>query len=134
MTEDDDVTALLSGGEEVVGRKAPLPALPVALAVVYSVVMPVVFRAWLATALAAPDPAAAETIARWVYFPVGDIVLVLSGVMQAFSGYFVSDDAAVLVGSVPLVSSAVWPAIVHALIGIAIWWVIDRLVRTRRDR
>lgn len=118
----------------MVNPRAPFPALPVALAAVYCVAMPVVFGAWFATALAAPDPKAAEAAARWFYAPVGDIALVLSGVMQAFSGYLVSDDVAVLVGSVPLVVFAIGPVILHALIGLSMWWAIDRWGRTRRNR
>lgn len=105
---------------------------PVVLAAVYCVVMPVVVGAWIASLLAAPDPTAGESVAQWLYGQYTELVLLTSGLAQASSGYLVTPDAAVWAGAVPLMIAAVGPAIVHALIFLITWWGIAELIRRKR--
>lgn len=112
----------------------PSPSLvPVALASVYCLVMPVVLGAWIAHLLAAPDPSAGESVADLVYGPYADRVLFVAGISQASSGYLVAADASVWVGAVPLMIAAAGPAIAHALVFVLTWWGVAGLVCRRRS-
>ena len=111
----------------------PAPSIvPVVLAAVYCIVMPIVVGTWIAALLAAPDPSAGESVAQWLYGQYAERVLLTSGLAQASSDYLVTTDAAVWAGAVPLMIAAVGPAIVHALIFVIAWWGIAELIRRRR--
>ena len=111
----------------------PSPSIvPVVIAAVYCIVMPIVVGAWIAALLAAPDPSAGESVAQWLYGQYAERVLLTSGRAQASSDYLVTTDAAVWAGAVPLMIAAVGPAIVHALIFVIAWWGIAELIRRRR--
>lgn len=112
----------------------PSPSLvPVTLAAVYCLVMPVVVGAWIAHLLAAPDPSAVESVAELVYGPYADRVLFMAGITQASSGYLLSTEASVWAGAVPLMIAAAGPAIVHALVFVLTWWGVAGLARRRRS-
>ena len=111
----------------------PAPSIvPVVLAAVYCIVMPIVVGTWIAALLAAPDPSAGESVAQWLYGQYAERVLLTSGLAQASSDYLVTTDAAVWAGAVPLMIAAVGPATVHALIFVIAWWGIAELIRRRR--
>jgi hypothetical protein len=111
----------------------PAPSIvPVVLAAVYCIVMPIVVGAWIAALLAAPDPSAGESVAQWLYGQYAERVLLTSGLAQASSDYLVTTDAAVWAGAVPLMIAAVGPAIVHAIVFVITWWGIAGLIRRRK--
>lgn len=122
---------LLESSNVNIDRREP-PKVPILVASLYFFVAPVLITVWLTRALQQPDRVAAENFARWLYFPLGDPILILSGIVQAFSGYLVSNDLAIVLSAIPLFLGAVAPAFLQAIIFILAWWGISALVRRLR--
>ena len=128
----NDIDELLEKVDDHPSLRQPPSLVPVVIAVVYCMAMPVLVGAWLAHELAASDADFGESFARWLYAPLADLVLVAVGLATASIGYFVTPEIAVWAGAVPLTIAAVGPAVVHAFLLILTWWGVARLFQRKR--
>ena len=127
----DGLQDLLKGGEVPAASREP-SKVPMFIAFLHLLITPVLLTVWLTRALQEPDRTSAEDFARLLFFPIGDPVLVASGVVQAFSGYFVANEVAIAFSAIPLFFGTLIPTALQAACFVLIWWGVSALARRRR--